>query len=277
MHNRLGIMLGRLSAMEEGKIQSFPKNSWQNEYALAAQHGFSLLEWVLDYETAEQNPLLTTEGRIEMNRLSHEHGILTPSLCCDYFMEAPFFSSDLQTRLQAKGMLVELICHCPDVGIHQIELPLIGKSSVEDGNVRRNMAKLLRELSPLALANNVEIVLELSLPPDEVASFINSIGDGPIGINYDMGNSAYWGFDTKQEFAAYGPRIANVHIKDCTPEDYSVPLGQGNVDFDLTFSLLNQVGYKGDFVLQTARSNDEIADAQKYKEFSEKFLQEYLS
>ena len=56
-----------------------------------------------------------------------------------------------------------------------------------------------------------------------------------IQMNYDTGNSAYWQYDTDQEFSLYGSRIGNIHIKDCTPDEYSVPLGNGNVDFDKIF------------------------------------------
>ena len=41
---RIGIMQGRLSKPINGKIQSFPKNSWENEFYLAKDIGFELIE-----------------------------------------------------------------------------------------------------------------------------------------------------------------------------------------------------------------------------------------
>ena len=47
MSPRIGIMQGRLSKPLNGKIQSFPVNSWENEFYLAKDIGFKLIEWVL--------------------------------------------------------------------------------------------------------------------------------------------------------------------------------------------------------------------------------------
>jgi sugar phosphate isomerase/epimerase len=68
-----------------------------------------------------------------------------------------------------------------------------------------------------------------------------------------------------------------VHIKDCTPEDYSVPLGRGNVDFELSFSLLREQGYAGDFILQAARGEDDVALAREYFQFTKRWVQEVFS
>ena len=91
-----------------------------------------------------------------------------------------------------------------------------------------------------------------------------------------MGNSAYWGFDPRDELKRYGHRIGNIHIKDCTPQDYSVPLGNGDVDFDLIFGLLQKIDYKGDFILQTARGDDDLLLAEQYYKFTNQYVQEYF-
>ena len=57
MFPRIGIMQGRLSKPLNGKIQSFPVNSWENEFYLAKNIGFELIEWVLD-ENVKDNPIL---------------------------------------------------------------------------------------------------------------------------------------------------------------------------------------------------------------------------
>ena len=61
-----------------------------------------------------------------------------------------------------------------------------------------------------------------------------------ITVNYDMGNSAYREYNMRKEFLSYGQSISNVHIKDCTPKDYTVKLGDGNVNFDEVFQLLKK-------------------------------------
>ena len=244
---------------------------------MAAEIGFKLMEWVLDFESAEANPLLSSEGRKEINCLKARHGIEVLSVCCDYFMEMSFTAESLSTRLQAQGMLAELIRICPEVGIRYIELPLIGKASIEPEDARRDVSRMLADIGPLAYAHKVLLILELSLRPRELGQFMNGLGEGPFGINYDLGNSAYWGLAPKEEFAAYGSRIANIHIKDCTTKDYSVPLGKGDVDFDLCFELIREVGYRGDFILQSARQADDIKATKEYLAFTRNYIRKYLS
>ena len=45
MTKNIGFMQGRLSPMDDGKIQSFPWKYWQNEFALASKYNFDLIEW----------------------------------------------------------------------------------------------------------------------------------------------------------------------------------------------------------------------------------------
>ena len=91
-----------------------------------------------------------------------------------------------------------------------------------------------------------------------------------------MGNSAFWKFDTKQEFLCYGQSISNVHIKDCTPKDYTVQLGDGNVNFNEVFNLLKKNNYKADFILQAARGQDEVQIAKKQLRFAEEYISKYF-
>ena len=67
MSPRIGIMQGRLSKPLNNKIQSFPVNSWENEFYLAKDIGFKLIEWVLD-ENIKDNPILNKKffSKIEM-------------------------------------------------------------------------------------------------------------------------------------------------------------------------------------------------------------------
>lgn len=43
-------MQGRLSPLVNGCIQAFPWSCWRDEFPLAQQHGFRLLEWTLDQD-----------------------------------------------------------------------------------------------------------------------------------------------------------------------------------------------------------------------------------
>jgi len=87
-------------------------------------------------------------------------------------------------------------------------------------------------------------------------TFISNFQSENFGINYDMGNSASLGFDPVEEFNAYGRYILNVHVKDRMLNGGTVALGEGSVNFTKVFSLLKTIKYDGNYILQTARSNE---------------------
>jgi L-ribulose-5-phosphate 3-epimerase len=275
MH-RIGIMQGRLSPVRDGKIQTFPKDTWRDEFALAKDIGYELIEWVLDTELAA-NPLLSPEGRKEMNTYQQQYNITVPSVCCDYFVEYPFHSPQSEIRLQSHGMLLELIRVCPEAGIKLIELPLIGASSIREELDASNVVLLFNDLVPLLEKKDMCLVLETDLPPDAVGKLLAQMPSERIQVNYDTGNSAYWKFNAEDELSTYGSRIGNIHIKDCTPKDYSVALGSGNVDFDLSFNWFKKVNYKGDFILQAARGPNDIDVARMYYQFTRSHIYRFFN
>ena len=276
MH-RIGIMQGRLSPVRNGKIQTFPGEAWKKEFDLANEIGYELIEWVLDTTDLNINPLLTEEGRKEINAYKQQYGIEITSVCCDYFIEFPFHSKQQEIRLQSHGMLLELIRVCREVGIMFIELPLIGQSSIKDKNDADIVVTLFNDLIPILEAKDMYLLLETDLSPQNLKELLYKMPSERILINYDTGNSAYWEFDTVFELSTYGDRIGNIHIKDCTPKDYSVMLGTGNVDFKLSFEWFNKCNYKGDFILQAVRGGDDIELAKQFYLFTKKLVDNFMS
>ena len=56
-------------------------------------------------------------------------------------------------------------------------------------------------------------VWKLICLPLEFKRLLNLVPVDRVGVNYDIGNSASLGFPSKEEFAAYGDKITDVHIK----------------------------------------------------------------
>jgi L-ribulose-5-phosphate 3-epimerase len=274
--NRLGIMQGRLSPMVGDQIQAFPEGTWEGEFALAQDCGYSLIEWVVDSREWAKNPLLSSEGRRRIRVLSEATGIGVPAVCVDLFMDYGLLDNDHARRSVSREVLDKLLVACSDVGISQIEIPMIGDMGLSAPGKTDQMVALLREVAPIAEEKQVALLLELDLPPLRVKEFIDRVPSPTVQLNYDCGNSAYWGFCPTEEFDLYGDRVGNVHIKDCTPADYSVPLGTGDVDFDALFSRLARMDYRGDFILQAARGDDNVGLAKAYAAFSEALIGRYL-
>ncbi|MBT7609912.1 MAG: TIM barrel protein [Bacteriovoracaceae bacterium] len=259
MKSKLGIFQGRLSPSIEGKVQFFPKESWRDEFPIAKSLGFELIEWVLDKDSILDNPILSEEGLLEIKSLSDKDGIQVFGICTDNYMVDPFVDNT--------EILTQLITSVGKAGVEIIEIPLLGASLVENTDQMKITAKKLNELESICTEYKMGIALEVGLDTSGVLDFFEYVKNPFVSVNYDTGNSAYWNFDQLNEISNYSHLIGNIHIKDCTPELYSVPLGKGNVDFPAVFKLLKLKGYKKHFILQTARGENDINVAKEYYEF----------
>jgi len=278
MHE-IGIMQGRLSPMLNNKIQAFPIHSWQEEFQIAQSIGFDSIEWVIDADTMDVNPIFSNDGRKKINDIQNNTLIKVSSIRCDNFIDFPLTVIDENMRGKSIQVLIDLIKISPIIGIKYIELPLIGKASIKGNDEKIIFLDILGVLDELIIKNNVKILIETDLNPQEIADLLKLNNKNNFLFNYDTGNSTFWEFDLNDEFEIYGDKIGNVHIKDCTPEKYSVPLGKGNTDFNEIFKLLMKKKYRGDFILQTARSNSnkDVEVAKKYFIFTKYLISKFLN
>ena len=82
------------------------------------------------------------------------------------------------------------------------------------------------------------------------------------------------GYNVDNEFNAYGKNIMNVHIKDRKYNGTTVPLGQGDANFDKVFKNLSKFSYQGNLILQTARALDDnhIEPLVKYRNMTKEWM-----
>lgn len=253
---RIGFMQGRLSALVDEKIQSFPWDEWRSEFPRAKDLGLARMEWTIDQERLRENPLTTEQGQQEILALSGEHGVRIASLTGDCFMQAPFWKVDAVVRDALLAELDLLVSACSRIGIEFVVIPLVDNGRIERERESDTLKRELLARSGQLARRNVRIVFESDLPPRDLARFIEAFPADIFGINYDSGNSAALGYDSDEEIAAYAPRILNVHVKDRIRGGTTVPLGTGNADLSKTIRLIERSGYRGQYILQTARAAD---------------------
>ncbi len=268
-------MQGRLSPPIDGKIQAFPSEKWREEFPLGESCGFQLMEWTLDHQNLWENPLMTPEGRQEIRVLSARYGIRIESATADNFMQAPFFKRkgpECEERLSDLKELIEAAGH---LGLKYIVIPVLDEGRMESPREREKLREGLNRLRPDLLSAQVKFVFESDLPPQELAEWIATYEADAFGVNYDIGNSAGSGFDSSKEFEAFGHRILNVHIKDRELHGTTVPLGEGNANFDKVFQGLKKIGYQGNFILQTARAidGDHLSALRRYRDFATSYIE----
>lgn len=269
-------MQGRLSPLVEGRIQAFPWDFWRQEFPAAEALGLHLMEWTLDQEGVYENPLMAPDGQQEIRTLCKTHSISIPSLTGDCFMQAPFWKAEGSARSALKDDFLAVIEACATVGIKMIVVPLVDNGGLEDRLQEGVLVEFLLSHAGGFQKLGMKIIFESDFPADELARFIDRLPAHTFGVNYDIGNSAALGYSPDQEFAAYGHRIVNVHVKDRLLGGTTVALGTGNADFPRVFRLLRDIAYGGNLIMQTARAKDEghVGALQHYKLQIETWLTE---
>lgn len=250
-----GVMQGRLVPPENGRFQSFPRERWRDEFVLAAQAGLDAIEWIFDVYGEDANPLVSNEGVAEMHALSEKSGIAVRSLCADYFMDRPFLRTTEAETEELIQKLRWLLLRCRIARIGRIVVPFVDASRIENQEEERKTLSILQAILPSAEEYGVEIHLETSLAPQPFAALLELCRHPLLRVNYDSGNSSALGYQVDKEFSAYGHRIGSVHIKDRLRGGGTVALGTGSADLPAVFNGLAALDFKGDYVLQIARSD----------------------
>ncbi|TSC98577.1 MAG: xylose isomerase-like TIM barrel [Candidatus Peregrinibacteria bacterium Greene1014_49] len=268
---RLAIMQGRLSPPEDGRIQCFPRLSWQKEFSRAVEAGIPAIEWIDDTYGADINPLRTEEGIKELQKLMKQHGVNIPSICADTFMEQPLVRCTEAQRQERLKLLEHLFRQAKLLGAHHIGIPLLDNSALKNLQEIDEAATALLSIIPILEELQMELHLETSLSPKEFPILLWKLPHPLIKVTYDTGNSASLGYDPHEEFSVYGSRIGSVHIKDRKRGGGTVELGMGDTDFEGVAEELKKIELKGLYTLQAARkeANQEIALLKEYRIFVE--------
>jgi L-ribulose-5-phosphate 3-epimerase len=277
MINRIGFMQGRLCERVDGKIQAFPWRDWESEFPAAAAIDLHLMEWTLDQEQLYENPLMTADGQEKIRGLCQQYDVSIPSLTGDCFMQAPFWKTSGKARTDLQLDFLAIGRACATVGIRMMVVPLVDTGRLETAEQQNVLVDFLLAQQPFLAENQLQIIFESDFTPTELARFIEYLPSERFGINYDIGNSAALGFNPAEEFAAYGARVVNVHVKDRVLGGTTVPLKTGSADFDAAFATLAQQNYQGNFILQTARAaeGNHAEVLLSYRNMTQHWIQQY--
>ena len=252
---KFGIMQGRLLPKYKKRYQAHPVGYWQEEFPIASQLGLDSIEFILDYNESEKNPLLSHEGIEKIQKLENTSGVKVRSICADYFMQAPIHSNITSVVDESLKTLEILIKNASLLNVTDIVIPCVDQSSLKNKSDINNFINNIKSIISLAEYKDINLCLETDLAPLPFSNLLESINSKNVTVNYDTGNSASLGFDPVEEFKSYGHKITDLHIKDRLLGDASVPLGTGNTNFHKIFDLILKYEYQGIFVFQAFRDD----------------------
>tara|TARA_B100000029_G_scaffold475456_1_gene518728 strand:+ start:3647 stop:4498 length:852 start_codon:yes stop_codon:yes gene_type:complete len=264
MSNLIGIMQGRLSPSLMGMQQYFPDETWEMEYGLAAELGFDSIEWVVDSQSFEHNPIFENKGIQRIKALQSRFDISNLTVCADTLKETSFIMGNSQLPLSTARILEKLIMGSTEIGAKSLVIPLVEKNSLKklQKDIQRyDWRKALKPMLDIAESQNLKLAIESDLPAVELKNWIDSINHPSIGVNFDMGNSVALGYSIQDEISELGSYICGVHVKDRKVGGPNVSLGYGDVDFELALQSLNKVSYSGPLILETFRDRSYMSYA----------------
>jgi hexulose-6-phosphate isomerase len=253
----IGMMQGRLSPAPAGRLQQFPRD-WAGELASVAAAGFSSVEWLVTAESIAHNPILSEDGAGEIQRAGARHGVSVRSLCADGFIHLPLV--DASARDERLDLLNRLITAAHRIAARIVVLPFL------EGNAFASMshaATVLRQMASSldrAADARVTLAVESDWPAAGLHALLDEAAHPSLGLCYDTGNAVSSGFDPAREIRALGSRVVEVHIKD-RRKGRSVPLGEGEVDFEAVLAALDDIGFTGPLILETPAGGDPMASA----------------
>jgi L-ribulose-5-phosphate 3-epimerase UlaE len=258
MIDNLGIMQGRLLPKYKNRYQAHPLGYWQEEFFLAKEIGLNYIEFILDFNDYNQNPLMSESGICEISEIIQKSGVGVRSVCADIFMEAPLHSKCKEESESSILILEKLIINSAKLEVTDIVIPCVDQSSLKEEYDQKVLINNL--LKPIELASkfNINLALETDLAPIPFLNLLNELNRDVVKVNYDIGNSASLGFDIFEEFKLYGDRISDIHIKDRIFAGGSVILGTGNANFNSFFDVFSKLDFKGPLIMQVYRDEEGV-------------------
>jgi L-ribulose-5-phosphate 3-epimerase len=272
MKNKIGVMQGRLVPKYQGRYQAFPVGMWEHEFQVAKDCNLDLIEFILDYNGAEENPLLKSGGIDKIVKIIKDTGVSVKTVCADYFMEAPLHSSNDKAAKESFKILERLLETAKVLKITDIVIPCVDQSSLETKEAVSRFIKQIAKIIPTIEKENINLSLETDLAPKQFIELLDKLNSKNITVNYDIGNSAALGFDSEEELATYGDRITDIHIKDRVLNGGPITLGEGNANFKKFFTKLKEFNYQGPLIMQAYRDEEGVSIFRSQLDWIKKYL-----
>ena len=188
LKNKIGIMQGRLLPKDLGKYQAHPVGYWQEEFNVANHLSLDCIEFILDYDQSENNPLLHSNGLKDIQKIEEISGVKVLSICADYFMEAPIHSDNFEVVDKSIAILDRLIKNASLTNVSNIIVPCVDKSSLKNKKDIENFVNNIKLVVKTAEILNINICLETDLEPKAFSNMLDMIGSNNVTVNYDIGN-----------------------------------------------------------------------------------------
>jgi len=262
----IGIIQGRLTQSGK-KLQCFPKDPFK-EFKIASEIKYDFIEFFAERYINKNNPIWSNEGIKKYIEFAHLNNIKIYTFCDDYFINHSLVKK--KTLIYALRILKRINL----LKIKKYIVPLYGKSFVNS----KNENKIVKNLSVIAKACNnykIQLLLESNMSPQKFEIIKKIIKSNNCFFLFDSGNRVVLKRDFFLDLQLFGRNIRHIHLKDKNNFKKNVIIGKGMVDFDLFFSYLKKIKYKGSFSIESQRGSNIFKQAKKNYNFFNNLIKKY--
>lgn len=261
---KLSVMQGRLQEEPAGGPVNYCHEIWEQELPLLKRLNFKNLEWVVDWRCQDLNPLFIDDEVAKRLCLAD---IRLSGLVLNNFVKHPLVPIENSVD-SIKSRVDTYIKFAEKLGISLVCIPFVRENYLDFTAIQKSIAELVEMESDL-VKKKVFLSLELELPIKKLRNIRSMLENSRnIGFTFDTGNSRVQGNNPVEEIELYGPSLFNIHIKDRNIKGERVPLGEGDVDFNLISYKLSDMNYSGFLILETAWTNiNPVSQMRSYLEF----------
>lgn len=250
---------------------------WNERLSLAKYAGYDFVEISID-ETDERISRLSwsKEEKAELINAVLAAGVPVLTMCLSGNRRYPIGSKDKDIREKGKKLIKDAIKFSVDIGVRIIQLAGYDEYYNESDEVTaQNFLDAIHECTDYAAQYDVMLAFE-TMDTDHLDSikkamfYVDKVKSPWLNIYPDIGNLSSRKVDIRSDFNSGRDHIVAIHLKDTRENEFRrVEFGEGIVDFVGFFRLLNEMQYKGPFVVEMWSDDglDSIPDVKKAREF----------
>lgn len=267
---RKGFSMGRLRV---GAFLSSFRLDMKSAVAKAQEIGLSGIQFssLLDEVDVEQ---IDEKQASEIVKLFADHGLEISSVCGDIGGFSIEDEAEAKNRVERTKKIMDVanLIGTKIVQSHIGHVPndLSGKSVAV-------LSKSLEEIGEYG--KKVGVLFASETGPESGATlknFLDQLAAPNIMVNFDPANLVMSGFDQIAAVYDLQKYIVHTHAKDGLPQPdeqghLERPLGEGGVDFPRYIKAMDEIGYKGYFVIEREVGDNPTEDIANAKRFLDQF------
>lgn len=192
----------------------------------------------------DEYDLRSEDVRRQYEQAAETHGVQIASLAMGVLNSVPY-SSDKD----AERWVEECVEVMPKLRQKIVLLAFFGNGDIKDKpELQTEVIRRLKRVAPQAEKAGVVLGLETWLSADEHLRILDAVGSPAVQVYYDTANMEQQGYDIYEEIRQLGrERICQFHCK-----ENGFLLGEGRVDFPRVKEAMDDIGYSGWLVIESA-------------------------